>query len=183
MLLNCGVGEDSFECPSDCKEIKPANPKGNQSWIFIGMTDAEAETPLLWPPDEKNQLIGEDPDARKDWRWEKGITKDEMFGWHHQHDGHEIESTPGVGDGQRTLVCCGPWGHKKSDITEQVNWTDDIDTCKTFSNFQYSPDHDNPLQSSCLGNPMDRGACQAVTVHGVTKSQTRLKWLNHYAQL
>ena len=90
------VLEKTLECPSDCKEIKPANPKGNQSWIFIGMTDAEAETPLFWPPDEKNQLIGEDPDAGKDWRREKGTTEDEMFGWHHQHDGHEFESTLGV---------------------------------------------------------------------------------------
>ena len=81
-----------LERPLECKEIKPFNPKGNQSWIFIGRTDAEAETPILWPPDVKNWLIGKDPDAGKDWRWEeKGMTEDEMVGWHHWHDGHEFE--------------------------------------------------------------------------------------------
>ena len=91
MLLNCGVGENSWEF-LDCKEIKPVNPKGNQSWIFIGRTDAEAETPVLWPPDVKKWLTGKDPDAGKDWRWEeKGTTEDEMVGWHHQLDGHEFE--------------------------------------------------------------------------------------------
>jgi len=86
------LGKDcSVESPLDCKEIKPVNPKGNQSWIFIGRTDAEAETPILWPPDAKNWLIGKDPDAGKDWRWEKGMTKDEMVGWHHWINGHEFE--------------------------------------------------------------------------------------------
>ena len=82
MLWNCAVGEDSFESPLDCKEIQPVHPKGNQSWIFIGRTDAKA--PILWPPDAKNWLIGKDPDAGKDWGWEeKGTTEDEMVGWHH----------------------------------------------------------------------------------------------------
>ena len=91
MLLNCGVGEDS-ESPLDFKEIKAVNAKGNQSWIFIGRTDAEAETQILWPPDAMNWLIGKDPDAGKDWRpEEKGTTEDEMTGWHHQFDGHEFE--------------------------------------------------------------------------------------------
>ena len=94
------VLEKTLESPLDCKEIKPVNPKGNQSWIFIGRTDAEAETPVLWPPDVKNGLIGKDPVARKDWRWEKkGMTEDEMVGWHHQLDGHEFEQGLGVGDG------------------------------------------------------------------------------------
>ena len=90
-----------------CKEIKPVNPKGNQSWIFIGRTDAEAGTPILWPPDMKNWLIGKDPDAGKDWRQkEKRTTEDEMVGWHHQLDGLEFELAPGVGDGQGSLACC-----------------------------------------------------------------------------
>ena len=125
MLLNCGVGENSFESPLDCKEIKPVNPKGNQSWLFIGRTDVEAEAPILWPPDVKNCLIGKDPDAGKDWRQEeKGKTEDEMVGWHHQLDGHEFEQALGVGDGQGILVCFSPRGHKESDTTEQLNWTE-----------------------------------------------------------
>ena len=103
------------------KEIKPVNPKGNQPWIFIGRTDAEAEAPILWPPDEKNWLIGEDPDAGKDWgQEEKGTTEDEMVGWHHWFNGHGFEQTLGDGEGQRSLVCCSPWGCKESDMTE---WT------------------------------------------------------------
>ena len=106
-----------------CKEIKPVNPKGNQSWIFIGRTDAEA--PVLWPPDGKNWLTGKDSDAGKDWRQEeKGTTEDEMVGWHHRLDGHEFEQALGVGDGQGGLVCCSPWGHKELDMTEQLNWTE-----------------------------------------------------------
>ena len=92
MLLNCGVGGDSFESPLDSMEIKPVHPKGNQSWIFIGRTDAEAETPVLLPPDVKNWLIWKDPDDGKDWRQEeKGMTEDEMVGWHHQFNGYEFE--------------------------------------------------------------------------------------------
>ena len=109
--------------PLEFKEIKPVNPKGNESWIFIGRTDAEAETPILWPPDEKNRLFGKDPDAEKDWRWEeKGTTEDEMVGWCHWLNGHEFEKTPGVGDEQGGLVCCSPWGRKESDTTEGLNW-------------------------------------------------------------
>ena len=117
MLLNCGVGEDSWES-LDCKEIKPVNPKGNQSWIFIGRTDAEAETPVLWPPDVKNWLIGKDPDAGKDWRQEeKGTTEDEMAGWHHWLDGCESERTLGDSEGQGSLACDSPRGHKELDGT------------------------------------------------------------------
>ena len=87
------------------------------------MSDAEAETPILWPPDSKNWLIGEDPDAGKDWRQEKGTTEDEMVGWHHRLDGHEFEKSPGVGDVQGGLASCSPWGHKESDTTERLNWT------------------------------------------------------------
>ena len=107
----------------DCKKIKPVNSKGNQAWMFIGRTDAEAETPILWPPDVKNWLIRKDPDAGKDWRQEKGTTENEMVGWYHWHDGHAFEQAPGVGDGQGGLACCSPWGCKESDTTEWLNWT------------------------------------------------------------
>ena len=103
------VLEKTLESPFDCKEIKPVNPKGNQSWIFIGRTDVEAETPILWPPDVKNWLIWKDPDAGKDWRQEeKGPTEDEMAGLHHQLEGHEFEQALGDGEGQGSLVCCSP---------------------------------------------------------------------------
>ena len=114
-----------LESPLDCKEIQPVHPKGDQSWVFIGRTDAEAETPILWPPDVKNWLIGKDPDAGKDWgQEEKGTTEDEMVGWHHRHNGHGFGWTPGVGDGQGGLACCNSWGCKESDTTEQLNWTE-----------------------------------------------------------
>ena len=113
------VLEKTLESPLDCKEIKPVNLKGNQSWIFIGETDAEAEAPILWPPDAKSWLIGKDPDAGKDWgQEEKGITEDEMVGWHHRLYGHEFEQAPGVGVGQGSLMCCSPWVHKESDMAE-----------------------------------------------------------------
>ena len=92
--------------------------------MFIGRTDVETETPILWPPDAKSWLIGKDPDAGKDWRREKGMTEDEMVGWHHRRDGHEFELTLGVVDGQGSLVCCSPWGSRESDMTEQLNWTE-----------------------------------------------------------
>ena len=104
------VLEKTLESPLDCKEIKPVNPKGNQPWIFIGRTEAEA--PLLWSPDSKNQLSGKDPDAGKDWRQkEKGAAEDEMVGWHHRLSGHEFEQTLGDSEGQGSLACCSPWGH------------------------------------------------------------------------
>ena len=110
-------------CFCTCKEIKPVYPKGNQSWIFVGRTDAEAEALVLWPPDAKSWLIEKDPDAGKDWRQkEKGVIEDEMVGWHHWLDGHEFELTPGVGDGQGSLACCSPWGLKESDMTEWLDW-------------------------------------------------------------
>ena len=120
MLLNCGVGENSLSL-LDCKEIKPVNPKGKQSWIFIGRTDDEAEAPILWPPDAKNWFIRKDPDAGKDWRQEKGTTEDEMVGRHHWLNVHEFEQAPGNDERQGSLVCCNPWGHKESDITERLN--------------------------------------------------------------
>ena len=116
--------EKTLESPLDCKEIQPVHPEGSHSWIFIGRTDAEAETPILWPPDVKNQHIRKDFDAGKDLRQEKGVTEDEMVGWHHWLDGHEFEQALGVVDGQRRLACCSPWGHKELDTTEQLNWTE-----------------------------------------------------------
>ena len=117
--------EKTLENPLDCKEIQPVHPKGNQSWIFIGRTDAEAEAPILWPPDAKNWLIGKDPDAGKNRRWEeKGMTEDELSGWHHWLNGHEFEQVLGVGDEQGSLSCCGPWSCKESDTIEQLNWNE-----------------------------------------------------------
>ena len=126
------VLENTLESLLDCKEIKPVNPKGNQSWIFIGRTDAEDEAPVLWLPGGKSQLTGKDPDAGEDWgQEEKGMTEDEMVGWHHQLNRHEFEWTPGDGEGQGRLVSCSPWGRKESDTTEWPNnnnryWDDSI---------------------------------------------------------
>ena len=118
------VLEKMLESPLDCKEIQPVHPKRDQSWVFIGRTDVEAETPILWAPDAKSWLIGKDPDAGKDGgQEEKGMTEDEMVGWHHWLDGHGIGGTPEVDDGQGGLACCGSWGCKELDITEWLNWT------------------------------------------------------------
>ena len=114
--------EKTLESPLDSKEIQPVYPKGNWSWIFIGKTDAEVETLILWPPDAKNWLIGKDPDAGKGWRQEeKGMTDNETVGWHHQTDGHEFEQTLGIGDGQGGLACCSPWSCQELDMTEWLN--------------------------------------------------------------
>ena len=119
------VLEKTLESPLDCKEIQPVHSKGDQSWVFIGRTDAKAETLILWPPHAKSWLIGKDSDAGRDWeKEEKGMTEDEMAGWHHRLDGCEFEWTLGVGDGQVGLACCNSWGHKESDTTEQLNWTE-----------------------------------------------------------
>ena len=111
--------------PWTARRFQPVHSKGDQSWVFIGRTDAEVETPILWPPHAKSWLIGKDSDAGRDWgQEENGMTEDEMAGWHHQLDGHEFEWTPGVGDGQGGLACCDSWGHKESDTTERLNWTE-----------------------------------------------------------
>ena len=115
------VLEKTLESPLDCKEIQP-HPKGNHSWIFIGRTDAEVETPILWPPEAKNWLIGKDPDTGKDGRQEEKGRLKGMVGWHHRLNGHEFEQTLWVGDGQGSLACCSPWGCKELDMTEQLNW-------------------------------------------------------------
>ena len=119
------VLKKTLESPLDCKEIQPVHPKGDLSWVFIERTDAEAETPILWLPDEKNWLIGKAPDAGKDWsQEEKGTTENEMVGWHHWLYGHEFEQALGVGDGQGSLAYYSPWGHIESDMAEGLNWTD-----------------------------------------------------------
>ena len=124
MLLTCGTEEDS--CNLDCKEIKPVNHKGNKTWILIGRTDAETEAPILWPPHVKNKLFG------KDWCWERlksggeGDERGWMVGWHHRLNGHEFDHGLGVAEEQGSLACCSPWGPKKSDITERLNWTEPL---------------------------------------------------------
>ena len=119
------VLEKTLESPLGCKEIQPVHPKGDQSWVFTGKTDIEAETPIIWPPAVKSGLTGKDSDAGKDWgQEEKGTTEDEIVGWHHRIDEHEFGWIPGVGNGQGGLACCGSWGHKESDTTEQLNWTE-----------------------------------------------------------
>ena len=119
------VLEKTLPSPLDCKEIQPFHPKGDQSWVLIGRTDIEAETPVLWLPDAKSWLMGKDPDAGKDWgQEEKGTTEDEMVGWHHQLDGRGFGWTLGVGDIQGGLACCSSWGREESDMTERLNWTE-----------------------------------------------------------
>ena len=120
MLLNCSVGEESWES-LDFKEIKPLNPK-DQLWKLIRRTDSEVEAPILWQPDVKPQLFRKDPDAGKDWRQEeKGLTEDEMVGWHHRINVHEFEEAPGDGEGQGSLASCSPWSCKELEKTERLN--------------------------------------------------------------
>ena len=119
------VLKKTLKSPLVSKEIKPVNPKGNQPWIFLGRTDAEAEAPILWPPDAKSWLTGKDPDIGKDWgQEENGVTEDEMVVWYHWLNGHEFEQIPGDSEGQRSLACCSPRGCKEWDTTERLNWTD-----------------------------------------------------------
>ena len=189
------VLQNTLESPLDCKEVQPVHPKGNQSWLFIGRIDVEAEAPILWPHDLKNWLIGKDPDAGKDWRQEeKGTTEDEMVGWHHRLDGREFEQAPGVGDGQESLACCRSWGHRITyDWATKLNWTEPLhthcfsgkeSTCQAedaglipWSGRSPGERNGNPLQCSCLRNPMDRRAWQ-VTVHGVAKESNMTYWLH-----
>ena len=149
------VLENTLESSLDYKEITPVNPKGNQSWIFIGRTDVEAETPILWSPDAKYWLIGKDPDAGKDWRREeKGSTEDEIVGWHHRLNGHEFEQALRVGDGQGSLACCSPWGCKELDMTEQLNWTETLVIFQEqqwrFSYFLYTSIRISHRNNHCL---------------------------------
>ena len=119
------VLEKTLESPLDCKEIQPVHSKGDQSWVFIGRTDVETETLILWPPDVKSWLIGKDPDAGKDWGQEEKGTSEDI-------NGHEFGWTPGVGDGQGSLACCGSWGCKESDMIERLNWTE-LNTLLSFA--------------------------------------------------
>ena len=129
------VLERTPESSLDCKEIQPVHPKGHQSWIFIGRTEAEDEMPILWTPDAKNWLIWKNPDAGKDWKWEKkGTAEDVMVGWHHWLSGHEFEPALGVDDGQWGLVCYSPWGHKELGVTEWLNWTE-LSHSKSMTSF------------------------------------------------
>ena len=162
---------DAFESPLDYKEIQPVHPKGNQSWIFIGRTDAEA--PILWPPDAKNWLVGKDPNTGKDWRQEKGTTEDEMVEWHHRLDGYEFEQALGVSDGQGSLACCSPWSCKESDTTEQLNWTevgmDSKEVCVCVCVCVLV------AQSCWLCDPMDC-SLPGSSVHGILQARI-LEWV------
>ena len=121
------VLEKTLESPLDCKMIQPVHPKGDQSWVFIGGTNVEAETPIPWPPHAKSWLTGKSPDAGRDWgQEEKGMTKDKMVGWRHWLNGHRFGWTLGVVDGQGGLASCSSWGRKESNTTEQLNWTESL---------------------------------------------------------
>ena len=148
-----------------------ALPKGNQSWILTGRTDAESKAPILWPPDAKNWLLGKDPDSGKDWRQEeKGTTEDEMVGWHHWLDGHEFEQALGLGDGQGSLACCSPWSCNESDTTEQLsNWTELIEASYFQPYMQTRTPHtlvgraqNNHSRHSCSKKGETRGCISTV---------------------
>ena len=146
------VLEKTLESPLDCKEIQPVHPKGDQSRVLIGRTDDEAEIPVLWPPDANSWLIWKDLDAGKDWRQdEKGITEDEMVGWHHWLNGYEFGYTPGVGDGQGGLACCSSWDRKESDTTERLNWTEQLFLLLVFKFYFFRlPGKLRAIRKQCL---------------------------------
>ena len=170
MVLNCGVGQDSWESLG-LQGDPPSHPKGNQTWIFIGRTDAEIEPPTLWPTDVKNWLIRKDPVSEKDWRQqEKRRTEDEMVWWNHQLDGREFAQAPGFGEEQWALACCSPWGCNESDMSERLNWTHHI--ANTICNWHVfparlglpRPQHISPIKFA----PMHRSQCLAFTRHSVS---------------
>ena len=145
--------EKTLESPLDCKEIQPVHSKGDQSWVFIGRTDVEAETPILWLPHMKSWLIGKDPDARRDWgQEEKGTTEDEMAGWHHQLNAHEFGWTPGDGDGQGGLACCDSWGCTESDMTERLTWLKAWTLVNIYSHSMQNSPPLKPLHECTLPN-------------------------------
>ena len=173
------VLEKTLESPLDCKEIKPGNSKGNQPWLFIGRTDAEVETPILWPPDAKGWLFGKDPDAGKDWRWkEKGTTEDEMVGWHHWLNGHEFEQAIGVGDGWGGLACCRPWLQKELDMTEWLNNNSNHYVMhKSFSIHKWNTIGTlSSVTQSCLTlwDPMNRSMSGLPVHHQTPKNHSRV---------
>ena len=144
------VLEKTLESSLDCKEIQPVHLKRVQSWVFIGRTDVEAETPILWPPDAKIWLIGKDPDAGKDWgQEEKETTEHEMVGWHRWLDGHGFGWTLGVGDGQGGLTYCDSWGHKELDTTEHLNWTELINVASWLAVGHHSPCQPLKVKTAC----------------------------------
>ena len=154
------VLEKTLESPWDSKEIKSVNPKGNQPWIFIGRTDTKAEALILWPPDMKSWLFAKDPDAGKNWRQEeKGMTEDEMVGWHHWLSEHEFELTPRESEGQWSLACCNPWGCKDSDKTENLN--------KSSKSIQIKI---RKKKKACVAN-FRRNKAQTLPLSGVTQGQ------------
>ena len=165
--------EKTPESPLDCREIQPIHPKGDQSWVFFGRTDAKAETPVLWPPHAKSWLNGKDSDAGRDWgQEEKGTTEDEMAGWHHRLYGHEFEWTPGVGDGQGGPACCGSRGRKGLDTTERLHGTElewnmkaDLEGQKKVSGFtgtvtRESRKHEREGSSQDTRKPLQRWLCR-----------------------
>ena len=142
------VLEKTLESSLDCKEIQPVHSKGDKSCVFFGRTDAKVETPKLWPPHAKSWFIGKDSDAGRDWgQEEKGMTEDEMAGWHHRLDGCKSEWTLGVGDGQGGLACCDSWGRKESDMTEQLNWTETTTSWIATVNVRYDLSYEQFLYS------------------------------------
>ena len=148
--------EKTLESPLDCKESQPVHSKGDQSWVFIGRTDAKAETPILWPPHAQSWFIGKDSDTGRDWGQEKkGITEDEMAGWHHRLNGCESEWTPGDGDGQGGLACFDSRGRKKLDTTDWLNWTRLTSSWKFL--FPASPHPSPPILTHCLENLVSKG--------------------------
>ena len=186
MPLNCGVGEDSWESLG-LQGDPTLHPKGDQSWVFIGRTEVEAETPIFWPPDAKSWLIGKDPDAGKDWRHEeKGMTEDEMVGWDHQLNGHEFEQAPGELDGQENLACYSPWSCKELDMTEQLNWNVAVNlvdarginiiAAAAAKLLQLCPTLCDPMDGSPSGSPVP-GIFQARTLEWVAISFSEAwKW-------
>ena len=179
--------EKTLESPLDCMEIKPISPKGNQSWIFIGRSDVEAEALILWPSDAKIQIIGKDTDAGQDWRQGKGMTEDKMVGWHHQFNRCESEQAPGDGEGQGSLGCCSPWGRKESDTTEQLNNNNNKDIIKTslwscavkltWNGTRSPPCLEAPLHLFKAGDPMLLKVWKrAVSWAAVRREMGRIQW-------